>query len=100
MHDPNGIALNASDVDLGVYQEAAGDGGASDLMDYGALVGQWGEETGGVLAASPTSAPSGCPPSFRRRAAFHPSHQITLPFIVSAVVAALILIVVFFPREG
>ncbi len=97
MRDPNNIALTADDVDLGVYQDAMGDGGAGDLMDYASVVQNWGSDAGDAITATPAATRPACPPGTSRNPGFHPTHQIRAPFMVATIVAILILIVVFFP---
>lgn len=96
-HDPNGIALTSSDVDLSNYQEVFGDGGAGDLQDYASVVQNWGSETtDDVLSDGPVAVSSGC--STAKQSLYHPSKRMATPFVIASVVAILILIVVFFPE--
>jgi len=97
-HDPNDIAMTSSDVDLSVYQDAVGDGGANDWADYANTVSQWGTETtDGVLGQGARAPVSGSCGSGRVNL-YHPSKRMTTPFVIASVVAILILIVVFFPE--
>ena len=97
-HDPNDIAMTSSDVDLSVYQDAVGDGGANDWADYANTVSQWGADTtDSVLSGEARTAGSvGC--GSGRVNLYHPSKRMTTPFVIASVVAILILIVVFFPE--
>jgi hypothetical protein len=98
MHDPNDIAMTSADVDLSVYQDAAGDGGANDWADYANTVSVWGADTtdsvlsDGVRTAGAPSCGTGT------RSLYHPSKRMATPFVIASVVAILILIVVFFPE--
>jgi hypothetical protein len=98
-HDPNGIALTSEDVDLSVYQDAMGDGGAQDWQDYASTVQNWGSETtDGVLSSGPRVPRGGGACGTGTRSLYHPSKRMATPFVVASVVAILILIVVFFPE--
>jgi len=105
MRDPNDIALQSVDPDLSSQGDDLTDGGAGDLMDYAASVGQWGADStetlladvsGGALALAPLRRPCGPRP----QSIFHASTRITTPFTVAAVVAVLILVIVLIPSGG
>lgn len=101
--DPNGIAMQSVDPDLASQGDDLTDGGASDLMDFGTSVMQWGEDStdallslgGTVSPKAPSRPPKSCQP-----ARFHASTRITTPFTVAAVVCVLILVVVLIPSGG
>jgi hypothetical protein len=97
MKDPNNIDLQSSDPDLGVPQ-AYVPGGADDLEDYTATVGQWGPSVADALGSYPSEAAirsRPCP----SQPFFHPSKRLTTPFTVAAVLGLLILIIVFIPAS-
>lgn len=105
--DPNNVALQTVDPDLSTDPDEYSDGGAGDLMDYGASVMQFGENTLETLLTDDSPTPDAAYKPTRRscgervpRSVFHPGHDMKTPFTIAACVAVLILVIVLIPHGG
>jgi hypothetical protein len=102
--DTYGIALQSVDPDLQTEGSDLIDGGATDLMDFAASVGQWGQDSTEALAGGGGTqdyvAPGPTGTRCRPEPVFHASTRITTPFTVAAVVLVVILVIVLIPSGG